>query len=150
MADTTRPRPETRDRFLWHDRLPTRWNDNDPYGHVSNSVYYGFFDTAITRMQIARIGFDLARSPVIGLVVESGCRYFASFAFPDEIGVSLRIGALGRSSVRYELGLFKEGATEASAQGHFVQVMVDRADNRPVPIPPEMRAVLETLMLPPA
>lgn len=96
---------------------------------------------------IEQTGFDLATSPVIGLVVESGCRYFAPLAFPDEIDVGLRVASLGKSSIRYELGLFGGDATHTAAQGHFVHVMVGRADNRPVPIPPALRTVLSALML---
>lgn len=137
-----------RSAYAWFDRITTRWNDNDGYAHVNNAVYYSFFDTTITRMMITLTDLDIARSPVIGLVVESGCRYLAPLAFPDEITVGLRVGALGRSSVRYEIGLFRNDAVQASAQGHFVHVMVDRADNRPVPIPDALRTVLERLVLP--
>ena len=148
MTDENRAPPDRLSRYRWFNRLTTRWNDNDGYAHVNNAIYYSFFDTTITRMMLALSDFDMQRSEVIGLVVESGCRYFAPLAFPDEINAGLRVGSLGRSSVRYEIGLFKGDADQASAQGHFVHVMVDRSDNRPVPIPEELRTVLKTLMLP--
>lgn len=148
MADGNRAPPDQLVSYRWFNRLTTRWSDNDGYAHVNNAIYYSFFDTTITRMMLALTAFDMQRSDIIGLVVEGGCRYFAPLAFPDDINAGLRVRSLGRSSVRYEIGLFRADAEQASAQGHFIHVMVDRSDNRPVPIPGELRAVLETLMVP--
>ncbi|HEY0294309.1 MAG TPA: thioesterase family protein, partial [Bordetella sp.] len=124
-----------------------RWMDNDVYRHVNNVVYYSFFDTAVNRLLIEAGLLDVAESPVIGLVVETGCRYFAPVAFPDEIHAGVRVARLGRSSVRYEIGLFRNDEDKASAAGHFVHVYVDRATTRPTPIPDATRAFLASLQV---
>jgi acyl-CoA thioester hydrolase len=110
--------------------LTTRWGDNDVYGHVNNVVYYAFFDTAVNGILVEAGALDIARSPVIGLVVETGCRYFAPVAFPDRITAGVRVAHLGRTSVRYEIAIFREDEAEAAAQGHFVHVYVDRETGR--------------------
>jgi acyl-CoA thioester hydrolase len=120
--------------------------DNDLYGHVNNVAYYGYFDTAVNAWLIERGLLDVARSPVIGLVVETGCTYFESVAFPEPLEVGMAVAHLGRSSVRYRLGVFKAGAPLAAAQGHFVHVYVEREGQTPVPIPGEVRAALEGLV----
>jgi acyl-CoA thioester hydrolase len=125
----------TRADFLHFHAIQTRWMDNDSYGHVNNVTYYSYFDTAVNHYLIKQGALDLASSQVIGLVVETQCRYFSPIAFPDLIEVGVRVGSIGTSSVRYELGIFREGEDSASAQGHFVHVYVDRASNRPVPLP---------------
>jgi acyl-CoA thioester hydrolase len=131
--------------------IETRWSDNDVYGHVNNVVYYAWFDTAVNRMLIAEGLLDIHGSQEkdggdsIGLVVETGCRYFASTAFPDAITAGIRVAKLGTSSVRYEIGLFKGDEDEAAAVGFFVHVYVDRETRRPRPLPGTMRAFLETL-----
>jgi acyl-CoA thioester hydrolase len=134
------------DYFRFH-RITTRWMDNDVYRHVNNVVYYSFFDTAVNRLLIDAGLLDVAESPVIGLVVETGCRYFAPIAFPDEVHAGVRVARLGRSSVRYEVGLFRNDEDKAAAAGHFVHVYVERATTRPVPIPDATRAFLSTLQL---
>jgi acyl-CoA thioester hydrolase len=130
-------------------RLPiqTRWKDNDVYGHVNNVEYYSYFDTAINAWLIREGGLDIERGEVIGLCVESHCEYRAALTFPETIEVGLRVGKLGRSSVRYELGIFREGGDEPAAEGHFVHVFVDREGRRPVAIPEPLRAALERLMV---
>ena len=128
-------------------RIPTRWADNDIYGHVNNVEYYAFFDTIINTWLIREGGLDIHAGAVIGVCAESSCRYHASFAFPDVIEGALRVGRLGRSSVRYELALFKEGVAAPAATGEFVHVFVDRATRRPVEIPPPLRAALERLIV---
>ena len=140
----TRPetRAETRPAFPRHVGLGTRWGDNDVYGHVNNVVYYAFFDTAVNGCLIAAGVLDIAASPVIGLVVETGCRYFAPIAFPDRVTAGVRVAHLGRSSVRYEIGLFRADDDAAAAQGHFVHVYVDRQSRRPVALPEPLRQVL--------
>ncbi|WP_132251389.1 acyl-CoA thioesterase [Methylobacterium segetis] len=142
MGEPARPAPETRDAYRRRIALGTRWGDNDVYGHVNNVVYYAFFDTAVNGCLIEAGVLDIANSPVIGLVVETGCRYFSGVAFPDRITAGLRVAHLGRSSVRYEIALFREDEERASAQGHFVHVYVDRETRRPVPLPDGMRAEL--------
>ena len=130
-------------------RLPiqTRWKDNDVYGHVNNVEYYSYFDTAINAYLIREGGLDIERGDIIGLCVESHCEYRAALQFPDTIEVGLRVGRLGKSSVRYELGIFREAGEEVTAEGHFVHVFVDRENRRPTPIPPRLRAALERLQI---
>ncbi|MEA1833551.1 thioesterase family protein [Methylobacterium durans] len=142
MGEPARPAPETRAAFPRRVVLGTRWGDNDVYGHVNNVVYYAFFDTAVNGCLIEAGLLDIAGSSVIGLVVETGCRYFSGIAFPDRITAGVRVAHLGRSSVRYEIALFREEEDRAAAQGHFVHVHVDRETRRPVPLPDGMRAVL--------
>jgi acyl-CoA thioester hydrolase len=121
--------------------------DNDAYGHVNNVVYYSLFDTAVNGWLVEQGLLDIAASPAIGLVVETGCTYFQSIAFPETVEAGLAVAALGRSSVRYRLAIFKAGAREAAAQGHFVHVYVDRATQSPVPVPDLLRAALEPLVV---
>lgn len=140
----------TRADYHWFLGLPTRWMDNDVYGHVNNVTYYSFFDTAVARFLIANGVLDLGTSPTVGLVVETSCRYFAPLAFPDEVTAGLRCGRLGTSSIRYEIGLFRNGEDRASAEGHFVHVYVERAaQDRAVPLPAALREAATRLLLPP-
>src|SRR3954470_9588238 len=128
--------------------IQTRWKDNDVYGHVNNVEYYSYFDTAINAWLIREGGLDIERGDVIGLCVESHCEYRAALTFPETIEVGLRVGRLGKSSVRYELGIFREGTEEPAAEGHFVHVFVDRESRRPTAIPPQLRSALERLQIP--
>ncbi|MDL2343567.1 thioesterase family protein [Deinococcus sp. MIMF12] len=141
----TRPTPQARADYPHHHPLPTRWADNDMYGHVNNVTYYAYFDTAVNAYLAARGALDLHSGAVIGLVVETGCVFFAPAAFPELLSVGVRVAHLGRSSVRYELAVFREGEDVACAQGQFVHVYVSRATRRPVSLPPELRAALEPL-----
>ncbi|GAA5514718.1 hypothetical protein Dcar01_03478 [Deinococcus carri] len=141
----TRPTPEARRAYPYHHPTPTRWADNDMYGHVNNVTYYAYFDTAVNAYLAARGALDLQAGAVIGLVVETGCAFFAPAAFPEMLGVGVRVAHLGRSSVRYELAVFREGEETACAQGHFVHVYVDRETRRPVELPGVLRAALEGL-----
>lgn len=126
--------------------IETRWSDNDVYGHVNNVVYYAWFDTAVNRMLIAEELLDIhGGGESIGLVVETGCRYFASTAFPDAITAGIRVAKLGSSSVRYELGLFRGDEDEAAAVGFFVHVYVDPETRRPKALAADTRAFLATL-----
>ena len=136
---------ETRARYPHFLVIPTRWMDNDVYGHVNNVVYYSYFDTVINAYLVRAGGLDIQGSPVVGVCAESTCRYRAPFAFPEPVEAGLRVGHLGRTSVRYEIGLFKEGADEAAAQGHFVHVFVERAAMTTAPIPEGIRAALEKI-----
>lgn len=143
----TRPTPELRDTYRHFQAIPTRWADNDVYGHVNNVVYYSFFDTVVNQYLIEQRLLDLAKSTVIGLVVETQCEYFAPISFPDVVHAGLRVAKLGKSSVRYEIGLFRNEENTASAQGHFVHVYVDRASRRSTAVPADMRAALERLLI---
>jgi acyl-CoA thioester hydrolase len=134
-----------RQAFPYVERIPTRWDDNDVYGHVNNVRYFAFFDTAINAWLIREGGLDIEHGDVIGLCAESHCAYTAAIAFPDAVEVGLRAGHIGTSSVRYELAVFKAGAEEPAATGWFVHVFVDRASRRPVPFPPRLRDALERL-----
>ncbi len=127
--------------------ITTRWMDNDVYGHVNNVTYYSYFDSAVNAYLIEVGGLDIHNGEVVGFVVSSSCDYFASIAFPDAIEIGLRVGKLGNSSVQYELAVFKVGEEEACAAGRFVHVFVDRASNRPVPIPDALRTALARLSL---
>lgn len=127
--------------------VPTRWMDNDVYGHVNNVVYYSYFDTVVNATLIEAGLLDPLHSPLIGLVVESSCRYAAPLSFPETVEAGLRVAKLGSSSVRYEIGLFKAGRSEPAADGHFVHVYVDSQTRRPVPLPSNWRAFLHTLLM---
>ncbi|RJG01420.1 acyl-CoA thioesterase [Noviherbaspirillum sedimenti] len=140
--------PESRAAFAHFHQITTRWMDNDVYGHVNNVVYYSYFDTAVNAYLIGQGALDIGKSDVIGLVVETQCRYFSSTAFPDTIHVGVRVAHLGNSSVRYELGIFRNDDDVAAAQGHFVHVYVDRASNRPTALPQALRNALEPLRTP--
>jgi len=142
MSKTT---PHLRPAYRHFLAIPTRWMDNDVYRHVNNVVYYSYFDTAVNHYLIEQDVLDIEHSPVIGLVVETACQYFAPIAFPDIVNVGLRVGKLGTSSVRYEIGIFRNDEDSASAQGHFVHVYVERASNRPTPLPGDLRAALEKI-----
>lgn len=141
----TRQRPETRDRYVEFVPIMTRWMDNDLYNHVNNVVYYSFFDTAVNGYMVQAGVLDLQGSPVIGLVVETACQYFSPISFPDLVYCGLRVAHLGTSSVRFEIGVFRNDENVAAAQGHFVHVTCDRATHRPVAMPADMRAALEKL-----
>jgi acyl-CoA thioester hydrolase len=139
--------PSRREQYPHFLVIPTRWMDNDVYGHVNNVVYYAYFDTVINRFLIGEGGLDISAGPVIGVAAESRCRYLRAVAFPTDLDAGLRVGKLGRSSVRYEVGLFPRGADDVAAEGWFVHVFVDRATRRPAPIPDGLRAALERLVV---
>jgi len=140
-----RPARLARSSFRLFRPIATRWADNDAYGHVNNVHYYSYFDSAVNSWLVEKGLLDIAGSPVIGLVVESGCTYFESVAFPERLEAGIAVAHLGRSSVRYRIGIFKEGAELAAAQGHFVHVYVDRTTQRPVDIPAGTREALNAL-----
>ena len=141
----SRPTPEPRTAYRHFRAISTRWMDNDAYGHVNNVVYYSYFDTVVNHYLLEQGVLDIARGPVIGLVVETRCNYFGSIAFPDMVHAGLRVAHLGSSSVRYDIGVFRNDEALASAQGHFVHVYVDRISRRPVALPGELRTALEAL-----
>ena len=138
----------TRADYRHLSEIPTRWADNDVYGHVNNATYYSYFDTAVNRLLIERGLLDLERSGVIGIVVETLCRFHRALAFPDVVEAGLRIARVGTSSVRWEIALFRRGDEHPAAAGHFVHVYVDRATRRPVPVPAAVRAALAPLVVP--
>lgn len=144
----TRKPPPTRADFRDFHPITTRWHDNDVFGHVNNTVYYSWIDTAVNRFLIASGALDLKHSPVIGIVAETGCRYLAEITYPDDVTIGLRVDHLGRSSVRYAAGIFRADDATASAEAHFVHVYVDRATMRPVPIPDHIRHAMQAIMLP--
>src|SRR5437667_12690914 len=126
-------------RFL---AIPTRWMDNDTYGHVNNVVFYAYFDTAVNEHLIREGGLDIRNGPTIGVVVETACRFMRPLSFPDIIDAGLRVAKLGNSSVAYDIGLFRHGHDEAAATGRFVHVWIDRLTRRPTPPTPTIRAAL--------
>jgi acyl-CoA thioester hydrolase len=136
------PNPE----YPHWDTITTRWMDNDMYGHINNVQYYSFFDTVVTGWLVSQGGLDPGSGEVIGLCVESQCNFAASLSFPQRVSCGLRVGHVGRTSVRYELALHAEGSEEPAASGHFVHVYVDRNSRRPVDIPSPLREALSTLM----
>jgi len=145
----SRPKPPTREVYPHFLTIPTRWNDNDIYGHVNNAVYYYFIDTVVNCYLIDNGLLDLESSETIGLAVETGCKFFGSIEYPDVVHAGLRVTKLGNSSVTYDIGMFKNDEEIASAQGHFVHVYVDEKTRRPVTISDEMRTKLSLLCSPP-
>jgi acyl-CoA thioester hydrolase len=145
---TERAKPDRREAYRHFQDITTRWMDNDPYGHVNTVVYYSYIDTVVNTYLIGQGWLDIANSPVIGLAVESHCNYFSALAYPDIVRAGLRVGHLGTSSVRYEIGLFRNDEEIASAQGHFVHVYVERATGKPVKLPEKLVAVLKPLLVP--
>lgn len=139
--------PPNRAGFPVFREVATRWMDNDHYGHVNNVAYYSYFDTAVNGWLIEATGVDIRTLPAIGLVVETGCRYHASLAFPDLVTAGLRVARIGTSSVRYEIAIFRNDDLHAVADGHFTHVYVDAATRRPTPIPAPLRAALQRVAI---
>ena len=140
----------SKDIYKFFIDIQTRWNDNDMYGHINNAVYYFWFDTLVNNFLIENEMLVLDHSKKtggeqIGLVVDTGCQYFASLAYPETVVAGLRVAKIGTSSVRYEIGLFKQGENQPCAEGHFVHVYVDSETRKPKPIHAKMRACLETI-----
>lgn len=141
----SRPVPPVRDDFRrWH-AITLRWADNDAYGHVNNTVYYQWFDSAVNALLVGEGLLDIAAGDPICLVVGTSCNYFAPLSFPGEVDIGLAVVELGRSSVQYRLGVFTKGSDQAAAAGTFVHVAVSRGERRPVPWPSEWRQMLEDL-----
>ena len=141
-------KPEPQDLSTYPHKLviPTRWNDNDVYGHVNNAIYYLYFDTVVNRYLVDNGLLVVGKSETVGLVVDTGCAYFAPISFPDHVTAGLRVAKLGSSSVRYEVGLFRNDETKAAAQGHFVHVYVDEKTRRPMPLADAMKNQLSKLL----
>jgi len=142
---TTREMPHRRRDYRHVHTIATRWMDNDAYGHVNNVVFYSYFDTVVNEYLIRANVLDIEHGEVIGLVVETQCRYFSELAFPQTVHAGLRVARLGSSSVRYEIGIFADEQDSACAQGHFVHVYVDRQSRRPIALPAPLRAALERI-----
>ena len=142
----SRPVPRGRDSYRWFMTIAARWADNDAYGHVNNTVYYQWFDTAVNAWLVEAGLLDIERGDPIGLVVETGCSYFAPLSFPGDIKVGIAVERLGTSSVAYRIGVFGADRHDPSAQGYFTHVYVGRDDRRPAPLPDEWRGKLEKLL----
>jgi len=141
----SRPTPEKRARFSHFMTITTRLMDNDVYAHVNNATYYSFIDTAVTSYLANALQRDLARDPIVYFVVENGCTYFSPIAFPDVVHAGLRVGRIGGSSMRFEIGLFRNDEDVTAALAYFVQVCCDRETQRPIPMPANVRAALEAI-----
>jgi len=141
----TKPQPESRSAYRTFRSISTRWMDNDAYGHVNNVIYYSWFDTVVNAHLIEQGALDIHRGETIGLVVETQCNYFSGIEFPQAVEAGLRVAHMGKSSVRYEVGLFVQGEPLTAARGHFVHVYVDRATRRPAVLPDKLKSVLEAL-----
>jgi acyl-CoA thioester hydrolase len=144
-SQDSKPQPEPRSAYRAFRTITTRWMDNDAYGHVNNVVYYSWFDTAVNAHLIENGALDIQHGETIGLVVETQCNYFAPVEFPQTVEAGLRVARIGRSSVRYEVGLFVQGEAMTAAKGHFVHVYVDREQRRPTDLPQQLKTVLEAL-----
>lgn len=141
-----KPHPEPRSAYKVFRPISTRWMDNDAYGHVNNVVYYSWFDTAVNAHLIEQGALDIEKGQTIGLVIETQCNYFEPLAFPQTVDAAIRVARLGNSSVRYEVGLFAQGAPLTAAKGHFIHVYVDRHTRRPGSLPQTLKTVLERLL----
>ncbi|WP_180088142.1 thioesterase family protein [Acinetobacter sp. YH12219] len=142
-----KPKTKRRQNYRFLFPIQTRWADNDMYGHVNNVTYYSYFDTAANALLIQHAGFDLRKTPIIGLVVDSACSFLQELSYPEIIEVGVAIEKIGNSSLRYDLAIFKQGQNEAAAQGHFVHVFVDRQTRKSTSIPDEMRDALTQFLL---
>ncbi len=138
--------PGRRAEYALFSVITTRWFDNDIYGHMNNAMHYQLFDTAVNGMLIKQGLLDLKDSPTVFLVVETGCTYHSEIAFPDTVNAGLRVGRIGSSSIRYELGLFRNDEESAAAEGHFVHVNVDRQSRKPAAISDKARGEFKALM----
>ncbi len=140
-------RNQTRADYRHFQTIPTRWMDNDVYGHVNNVHYYSYFDTAVNQLLIERGVLDIHRGEVVGYVVETACSYFLPVAFPDRVDAGIRVARIGNSSVRYEIGLFRNDDAQLAAAGSFTHVYVERSVGKSVPVPDAVRKVLATLQV---
>jgi acyl-CoA thioester hydrolase len=145
LAHAAKPQPAPRSAYKVFRTISTRWMDNDAYGHVNNVVYYSWFDTVVNAHLIEHGALDIHHGATIGLVIETQCNYFAPIEFPQVVEAGLRVAHLGRTSVRYEVGLFVQGEPLTAAKGHFIHVYVDRETRRPAHLPDKLKSVLEAL-----
>jgi acyl-CoA thioester hydrolase len=140
-------RDERRENYREFIEIPTRWMDNDVYGHVNNVVYYSYFDTAVNGFLMRAAGLDYNSSDAVGVVAKTGCSFHGEISFPDILDIGFRVSRLGTSSVTYEIGIFRQGSEAPAATGHFVHVYVRHGEMTPVPIPDKARAALEKLVV---
>ena len=140
-------KPKPRADFLRFASFDTRWRDNDRYGHLNNAIYYELFDSAINQLLINYGILNFASGDHVFLVASSGCDYFSELSYPDKLEVGLAISRLGKSSVTYDLGLFKKGADHTAATGFFVHVHVTREGYRPAPITARDRAAFAPFVM---
>ena len=140
-----RQNPTNRSDYNHFSKMSTRWNDNDIYGHLNNVIYYELFDTAVNKWLIINNLIDIKNGNNIGLIVQSGCNYFSSFKYPEDIDAGIRVTQIGNSSVRYEVGLFKQNDDLASADGFFIHVYVDRVTHKPITLDYELKKKLDTI-----
>ena len=140
-----RQNPTNRSDYNYFSKMKTRWNDNDIYGHLNNVLYYELFDTAVNKWLIKNNLIDIKKGNNIGLIVQSGCNYFSSFEYPEDIDAGIRVTKIGNSSVRYEVGLFKSNDDLASADGFFIHVYVDRVSNKPINLDYEFKKKLDSI-----
>ncbi|MDA9805995.1 acyl-CoA thioesterase [Alphaproteobacteria bacterium] len=140
-------KPSHISEYNYFCQLSTRWNDNDIYGHMNNIIYYALFDTAVNKWLIKNKLIDIKNGQNIGLIVQSGCNYFSSFEYPENINAGIRITKIGKSSVRYEVGLFKEKEELSSADGFFIHVYVDRKTNKPIALDYNFKNTLDTIFV---
>ena len=139
--------PSNRSEYNHFILLGTRWNDNDIYGHMNNVIYYELFDTAVNKWLLTNNLLDIQNGKNIGLIVKSGCDFFSSFAYPEDIEAGIRVTKIGTSSVRYEVGLFRKNQQLSSADGFFIHVYVDRETNEPLPLDYTFKKALDTLLI---
>ena len=139
--------PSNRSEYNYFSKLSTRWNDNDVYGHMNNIIYYVLFDTVVNKWLIKNKLIDIKNGQNIGLIVQSGCNYFSSFEYPENIDAGIRVTKIGTSSVRYEVGLFHEKEEISSADGFFIHVYVDRQTNKPMPLNYNFKKNLDTILV---
>ena len=144
-----RNNPTNRSDYNYFSKMSTRWNDNDIYGHLNNVIYYELFDTAVNKWLINNNLIDIKKGDKIGLIVQSGCNYFSSFEYPEEIDAGIRVTKIGNSSIRYEVGLFKPNDDLASADGFFIHVYVNRVNNKPISLDYEFKKKLDTIYVEP-
>ena len=140
-------KPSNRSEYNYFTSLGTRWNDNDIYGHMNNVIYYELFDTAVNKWLLTNNLLDIQNGKNIGLIVKSGCDFFSSFAYPEDIDAGIRVTKIGTSSVRYEVGLFRKNQQLSSADGFFIHVYVDRETNKPLPLDYTFKKALDTLLI---
>jgi acyl-CoA thioester hydrolase len=140
-------KPSHISEYNYFCQLSTRWNDNDIYGHMNNIIYYALFDTAVNKWLIKIKLIDIKNGQNIGLIVQSGCNYFSSFEYPENINAGIRVTKIGKSSVRYEVGLFKEKEELSSADGFFIHVYVDRKTNKPIALDYNFKNTLDTIFV---
>ena len=140
-------KPSSRNEYNYFSKLGTRWNDNDIYGHMNNIVYYELFDTAVNKWLIKNQLLDIKKGNNIGLIVKSGCNYFSSLAYPEDVDAGIRVTEIGNSSIRYEVGLFQENKQLASAEGFFIHVYVDRSTKKPLPLDNVFKEALRSIFI---